>query len=98
VEPEERRLPPLLFFAPARRLVPEDRAPRAAVDLDDRFAAALRPRAVVLRLGVVFLRALLRVAARALPRREVPRVRLFPPPFAEPRPLPPPVLLRVCAI
>lgn len=70
--------------------------------------AALRPRALDLDLDgldLVFdavFRVLLleapRALARAPPRREVPRERLFPPPFEELRPLPPPVLLRVCAI
>jgi hypothetical protein len=87
-------------------LDPEEREPRAAVDFDDRFFDAPRlpavRRALVFRFAVVFLPARLREAPRALPpalpRRDVPRERLFAPPFEEPRPLPPPDFLRVCAI
>lgn len=103
----EARLP-ALFFAPPLLRDPADRELRAVVDFDDRFAA-LRPRALDvdldfdfdLLLDVVFRALLLeapRALARAPPRCEVPRERLFPPPFEEPRPLPPPVLFRVCAI
>ncbi|MFN2387363.1 MAG: hypothetical protein ABR576_13935 [Thermoanaerobaculia bacterium] len=85
---------------------PDEREPRAAVDFEDRFAPprlpVAAPRALALRFDVVFFRVLVLEAPRALPpappRRDVPRERLFPPPFEEPRPLPPPVLLRVCAI
>ena len=102
----EARLP-ALFFAPPLLRDPADRELRAAVDFDGRLAA-LRPRALDLDFDFAFdfdllfdvaFRALLleapRALARAPPRREVPRERLFPPPFEEPRPLPPPVLLRV---
>jgi hypothetical protein len=76
------------------------------VAFDVRFAAArlaaLRPRALALRFGAAFFRVLLADAPRALPpalpRRDAPPGRLFPPAFEEPRPLPPPVFLRVCAI
>lgn len=105
--------PPLLLEPADRELLAavdfDDRfaVPRLAVAR----VPALRPRALDLDFGFDLLfdllfdavfRALLleapRALARAPPRRDVARERLLPPPFEEPRPLPPPVLLRVCAI